>query len=447
MNSVADAGADLFRKSSAKKTTPLMMIAWCEQLLSAAGEASGITLARQIVNGYNALSDSQKLEFFRILKLNYEVDIDEILKLANDFHARQDGDSYSKLFSAVESKRQEIFRRINQAPDGISTLVSMRRDLLHLKREDSSLALVENDLAHLLNSWFNKGFLTLRRIDWNTPAAILEKVIQYESVHEIKGWGDLRGRLAADRMCFAFFHGTMPDEPIIFVEVALVNGMTASIEALIDRERSVTNPSKADTAIFYSINNCHEGLLGIPFGSFLIKQVLLEIRSEFPKIKTFATLSPVPRFRKWLAIMLEDPHGDHVTDVEQNVLELLDQPNWHENETTAKQLRPILIRLAARYFLNAKSGSEPYDPVARFHLRNGAKLARINWLADLSSNGLKQSAGILVNYVYDLDEIVRNHEEYSSNQKIAAAPAIKKLARNRPANNRLPIRPTVGNSD
>lgn len=429
MNTVADAGADLFRKSSGKKTTPAKLSSWCEDLLSAAGEASGITLARQIVNGYAGLSDNEKLEFFRILKINYEVDVDEILKFANDYHAKQDGDSYSKLFSAVESERQEIFRRINQAPNGISTLISMRRDLLRLKREDSSLALVENDLAHLLNSWFNKGFLTLRRIDWNTPAAILEKVIHYESVHEIKGWGDLRGRLAADRMCFAFFHGTMPDEPIIFVEVALVNGMTESIGALIDRERSETNPAKADTAIFYSINNCHEGLLGIPFGSFLIKQVLLEIRSEFPKIKTFATLSPVPRFRKWLARTLEDPQGGHVTDVERNVLELLDQPDWYQNETTAQQLRPILIRLAATYFLYAKSGNEPYDPVARFHLRNGAKLARINWLADLSSNGLKQSAGILANYVYDLDEIIKNHEEYSSNQKIVVAPTIKKLAR------------------
>ncbi len=429
MNTVADAGVELFRKSSVKKITPVMLISWCEELLSTAGEASGITLARQIVNGYAALSDNEKLEFFRTLKSSYEVDIDKIVQFANDFHDKQDGDSYSKLFAAVESKRQEIFRRINQAPDGISTLVSMRRDLLRLQREDSNLTVVEKDLAHLLHSWFNKGFLTLRRIDWNTPAAILEKVIHYESVHEIKGWGDLRRRLAADRMCFAFFHGTMPDEPIIFVEVALVNGMTESIRALIDSERNELDPAKADTAVFYSINNCHEGLLGIPFGSFLIKQVLLEIRSEFPKIKTFATLSPVPAFRRWLARASEDLQVSHVTDDEQKILELIDEPQWYENKSTAQQLRPILIRLAARYFLYAKSGSEPYDPVARFHLRNGAKLERINWLGDLSPNGLKQSAGILVNYVYDLDEIVKNHEEYSSNQKIVVASTIKKLAR------------------
>ena len=429
LNTVADAGVELFRKSSAKKITPVMLISWCEELLSTAGEASGITLARQIVNGYAALSDNEKLEFFRALKSSYEVDSDKIVQFANDFHDKQDGDSYSKLFAAVESKRQEIFRRINQAPDGISTLVSMRRDLLRLQREDSNLTVVEKDLAHLLHSWFNKGFLTLRRIDWNTPAAILEKVIHYESVHEIKGWGDLRRRLAADRMCFAFFHGTMPDEPIIFVEVALVNGMTESIRALIDSERNELDPAKADTAVFYSINNCHEGLLGIPFGSFLIKQVLLEIRSEFPKIKTFATLSPVPAFRRWLARVSEDLQGNHVTDDERKILELIDEPQWYENKSTAQQLRPILIRLAARYFLYAKSGSEPYDPVARFHLRNGAKLERINWLGDLSPNGLKQSAGILVNYVYDLDEIVKNHEEYSSNQKIVVASTIKKLAR------------------
>ena len=429
LNTVADAGADLFRKASARKITPSILVAWCDQLLSAAGEASGITLARQIVNGYNALSDREKLNFFSILRSNYEVDIDEILQFAKNYQEHQDSENYVRLISAVESRRQEIFRRINLAPDGIFTLVSMRRDLLHLKREEPRLALVENDLAHVLTSWFNKGFLTLRRIDWNTPATILEKVIHYESVHEIKGWEDLRRRLAADRMCFGFFHGAMPDEPIIFVEIALVDGLTESIHTLIGSSESELNPVNADTAIFYSINNCHEGLYGIPFGSFLIKQVILQINSEFPKIKTFATLSPVPKFRKWLTKTLEDPKGEFVLDVERKALKLLDEPNWYKDEKKNKQLHPILIRLAAIYFLQAKAGKEPYDPVARFHLRNGAKLARINWCADLSPNGLSQSAGILVNFVYDLEEIVKNHEEYSSSQKVAVAPAIKKLAK------------------
>ena len=429
LHTVADTGAELFRKASAKKTTPSILVAWCDELLSAAGEASGITLARQIANGYKALSDKEKLSFFSALKSNYEVDINEVLQFAKDYQGHPDSESYISLISAVESRRQEIFRRINLAPDGIFTLVTMRRDLLHLKREEPGLALVEVDLAHVLTSWFNKGFLTLRRIDWNTPAAILEKVIHYESVHEITGWEDLRRRLAEDRMCFGFFHGAMPDEPIIFVEIALVDGMTDSIHTLIGDSGLELNPVNADTAIFYSINNCHEGLYGIPFGSFLIKQVILQINSEYPKIKTFATLSPVPRFRKWLVNSLENPDDDVITDIERETLKLLDDPNWYEDESTKQRLRPILTRLAAVYFLKAKAGKEPYDPVARFHLRNGARLARINWCADLSPNGLSQSAGILVNFVYDLEEIVKNHEEYSSNQKIAAAPAIKKLAR------------------
>lgn len=409
-----------------------MLVAWCGDLLSAAGEASGISLARQIVNGYAALSDQEKVQFFNDLKTGYEVDIDEILKFAEKYKQSQDSENYTRLIASVESRRQEIFRRINLAPDGISALVSMRRDLRYLRRREHDLALVENDLAHVLTSWFNKGFLTLRRIDWNTPATILEKVIHYESVHEIKGWEDLRGRLAADRMCFGFFHGAMPDEPIIFVEVALVSGMTESIQTLIGHDRTQLNPAKADTAVFYSINNCHEGLYGIPFGSFLIKQVILEISREFPRIKTFATLSPVPKFRKWIAQTLQEPNDEIVTVAERETLSLLEQPNWHDDETTRQQLHPLMIRLAAIYFLEAKAGKEPYDPVARFHLRNGARLARINWCADLSSNGLDQSAGILVNFVYDLDQIIKNHEEYSSRQKVAAATSIKKLARKQP---------------
>ena len=268
LHSVADAGAEFFRRPSAKRATPEMLISWCNELLSVAGEASGISLARQIVNGYGELSNQDRQQFFQALNTDFDVDADLILSLAKEFQAKQDGGSYGRLFAAVESRRQEVFRRINFAPDGISTLVGMRRDLRQFRRTNPDLAPVENDLKHLLTSWFNKGFLTLRRLDWNTPAAILEKLIQNESVHEITGWQDLRQRLAADRMCFAFFHGAMPDEPIIFVEVALVDGMTESIHTVIDPDRQVLDPDNADTAIFYSINTCHEGLYGIPFGSF-----------------------------------------------------------------------------------------------------------------------------------------------------------------------------------
>ena len=434
LHTVADAGAEFFRRPSAKRATPEMLNSWCNELLSVAGEASGISLARQIVNGYGELSNQDRQQFFQALNTDFDVDADLILSLAKEYQAKQDGGSYGRLFAAVESRRQEVFRRINFAPDGISTLVGMRRDLRQFRRTNTDLAPVENDLKHLLTSWFNKGFLTLRRLDWNTPAAILEKLIQNESVHEITGWQDLRQRLAADRMCFAFFHGAMPDEPIIFVEVALVDGMTESIHTVIDPDRQVLDPDNADTAIFYSINTCHEGLYGIPFGSFLIKQVVLEIMNDYPRVRRFATLSPVPRFRRWLLGAIDDRGSSIATESERETLRSLEEPEWYKDKDTEQRLQPILIRLAANYFLNAKSGNEPYDPVARFHLRNGARLERINWLGDLSANGLRQSFGILVNYVYDLDEIVKNHEEYVVHHKINAASAITKLLRKQASN-------------
>lgn len=428
LNTVADAGLELFRSRATRKaSSPATLVEFCRELLSTLGEASGVALARQIVGAYGSLSDGAKLALFRELRSGFHVDPDNILACAEDYRLTGDDESLSKLQSSVEARRQELFRRINMAPDGTRMLVSLREDLLRHAAAAPELKPVDDDLAHLLASWFNRGFLSLRRIDWDTPASILEKIIAYESVHAITGWDDLRGRLADDRRCFAFFHGALPDDPLIFVEVALVHGLSGSVQPLIDRERPVLRPDTADTAIFYSINNCHRGLKGISFGNFLIKQVVLELQREFPRLRTFATLSPIPIFRHWLSKVLDDPETGIVTDADRKLLEMLDLPEWHRSETG---LKPLLQRLAAIYFLEAKRDGFPYDPVARFHLRNGARLERINWLGDVSGNGMAQSAGMLANYVYDLRSIETNHEDYVVSRNIAVAPAVKRLARN-----------------
>lgn len=426
LNTVADAGLELFRRRSTRKPSPATLVEFCRELLSTLGEASGVALARQIVEGYESLDDGAKLAFFRELRAGFHVDPERILTCADEYRQTGDDESLSRLQSAVEARRQELFRRINMAPEGTGMLVSLREDLLRQVAAAPELKPVDDDLAHLLASWFNRGFLSLRRIDWDTPASILERIIAYESVHAISGWDDLRGRLADDRRCFAFFHGALPDDPLIFVEVALVHGLSDSIQPLIDRARPAIRPDTADTAIFYSINNCHHGLKGISFGNFLIKQVVLELQREFPRLKTFATLSPMPMFRHWLTKVAGDPEAGIVTDGDRKIFEKLDSPDWLRSEI---ELRPLLQRLAAVYFLEAKRDGLPYDPVARFHLGNGARLERINWRGDESANGMAQSAGMLANFVYDLRAIETNHEDYVTNRNIAAAPAVKRLAR------------------
>jgi malonyl-CoA decarboxylase len=275
------------------------------------------------------------------------------------------------------------------------------------------------DLERLLMAWFNRGFLELRRIDWRTSALVLEKLIRYEAVHEIQGWNDLRRRLEADRRCYAFFHPALPDEPIIFIEAALTRGVSEKVQPLLDPDSPVLSPESADCAMFYSITNCQEGLRGVPFGSFLIKQVVEDLGREFPRIRKFATVSPVPGFREWLAASPE-------------LVALrtkLEQPRWWENAVLAEELRQELIPLCARYLLHAKQGREPLDPVARFHLRNGARLEQINWLGDTSVAGMQRSAGLMVNYFYRFAELERNHESYTRDFQIVATSEIQSLAR------------------
>jgi malonyl-CoA decarboxylase len=324
------------------------------------------------------------------------------------------------------------------APGGTAALVAMRRQLLRGLNEHRAWSAIDADLLHLFRSWFNRGFLRLERIDWRTPAIVLEKLIEYEAVHAIAGWGDLRRRLAAaDRRCFGFFHPQLRDEPLIFIEVALTQGMSAQVQPLLDVNSPVADPAGADCAIFYSITNCQQGLRGISFGNLLIKQVAEELKREFPQLKTFATLSPIPGFRRWLAksetrVQLSMHEGG---ERRLALLQAIEQPDWHLGGKSGEEpeaLQKLLMRLCAWYLLHAKRGAEPLDEVSRFHLGNGAALERLNWLGDTSDSGMRRSAGMMVNYVYRLEDVERNHERYFAGHSVVASRAVEKLARKSP---------------
>ena len=428
LNSVADAGRELLRRGSpAGRLRERSPGALCDALLSTRGEASGTALARDVADAYRAMSGAEKHAFFTTLAADYGPDPAAIHAAGDRYKAAPGSDTLMALTAAVEPPRQELFRRINMAPNGTGTIVAMREDLLTLLPDDPSLKAVDVDLVHLFTSWFNRGFLHLERIDWESPAALLQKIMTYEAVHPVAGWADLKRRLAEDRRCFAFFHPALPDEPLIFVEVALVRGMASAVQPLISGSEDTLDSARADTAIFYAINNCRVGLIGISFGNFLIKQVVVELAHELPGLKTFATLSPVPGFRTWLASLVDNADSE-LSAEETTAIGRVSEADWHRNDGAAAELREPLTRLCARYLLEAKSSGRPLDPVARFHLRNGARLERINWLGDVSAKGLAESAGLLVNYVYDPRTIERNHESYVREGKIAASPEIKRLA-------------------
>ncbi len=366
---------------------------------------------------YHALDERGREDFFDIIARAFSPAAEAIGRAADAYRADPSPDNLIALQHAVEPARQELFRRLNMAPGGTAALVEMRRLLLQGTKDRPHWRAVESDLQHLLRSWFNRGFLRLERIDWRTSAMVLEKIIRYEAVHAIEGWRDLRRRLESDRRCFAFFHPQLPDEPIIFIEVALTRGMSAHVQPLLDVRAPVAPTAGADCAVFYSITNCQEGLRGISFGNFLIKQVAEELRREFPHLRRFATLSPIPGFRKWLAAEARSPRRAR-----------REGPAGPRGEVP-EEMQKTVTRLCARYLLHAKSGAEPLDPVARFHLGNGAALERLNWMGDSSESGMARSAGLMVNYVYWLAEVERNHERYFREHTVVAAPAVEKLAR------------------
>lgn len=394
------------------------LVSGCRDLVSILGEASGTALAGDIVQRYLALDDDGKLDVLKRLDREFVPDAEKIAAACRGFLSTPAQDAYLGLAQAIEAPRQELLRRLNMAPGGTAAIVGMRGLLL----SRPGLAGLEYDLLHLLSSWFNRGFLQFERIDWRTSAVVLEKLIAYEAVHAITGWDDLRRRLAPDRRCFAFFHPALPDEPLIFVEVALTHGLASRIRDLIDAPEETDE--KADTAIFYSISNCQSGLAGISFGNFLIKQVVDAIRSELPEIRRFATLSPIPGFGRWLDETLVD---ELPVLLAQEDVEALDRGDWQRDEASRQSLRSALMQLCAAYLLEPGSP----DPVARFHLGNGARVERINWAADPSPKGVDQSGGMMVNYLYAPQQIVANHEAFARHGAVAASSGVSRLAAGR----------------
>jgi malonyl-CoA decarboxylase len=422
---ISERGRSLLRRADPTDEKPDAdgLAELCEALLSGRGEASGTAMAREVLDHYQDLDTGGRLTFFRALVRDFGPDHEKLEKAIESWRAAPDADDTSELHFASEPRRQELIRRLNRAPNGTSDLVAMRADLLTLMNGHKDLAALDRDVVHLLSSWFNRGFLVLRRIDWSTPANILEQIIRYEAVHEIRDWDDLRRRIdPVDRRCYAFFHPALVDAPLIFVEVALTETIPSAIAPLLAVDRQSVPTDRARTAVFYSISNTQRGLGGISFGNFLIKQVVEELRRELPKLDTFVTLSPVPGFMQWLK------QTSDVAEEDREILKALDEPQWYENAETTALLRAVIEPLAAYYFLKARtSKGRLIDPVARFHLGNGARLERINWLGDLSPKGLRESAGVMVNYLYRLEDIEKNHEAFANDDEVVASSAVKRL--------------------
>jgi malonyl-CoA decarboxylase len=393
-------------------------------LLSERSQASGALVARQLHELLGALNASERHGFQRYLAKEFQPDGAALRAAAQRYLADGTAEAAAALARAADPPRQELLRRINMAPGGTGALIAMRSEITAHLRDEPELKLLDADLRHLFASWFNRGFLELRRIDWQSPAAVLEKLIAYEAVHEIKGWDDLRRRLASDRRCFAFFHPALPGEPLIFVEVALVQGLATAMPPLLakktDEEAARAQAAPADTAIFYSISNCQDGLRGISFGNFLIKQVVEELQAEFPQLKQFSTLSPVPGLRRWLAQRLANG-----SDPDAALLPELERDGWWNNPARSETLRAPLLRLCARYL--TRKPSIRIDPVARFHLGNGARLERINWLGNDAPRGIQESFGIMVNYLYDRDTINDNHEAFVRDGTVVRSPEVDAL--------------------
>ncbi len=403
-----------------------------EALLSVRGEASGVAIAREILDGYGSLNAAGRHAFLRILAERFGSDPDRLRRAIAEYESSPGPRTAAALHEAAEPRRQELIRRLNLAPGGTLELVRMREDILAAiaTRSNPDLEAADADFSHLFASWFNRGFLVLKRIDWSSPAEVLEKIIRYEAVHAITSWEGLRRRLEpGDRRCFAFFHPRLADEPLIFVEVALTRALPSSVAPLLS-EKEPVDPGHATTAVFYSISSCLPGLKGVSFGNFLVKQVVEELRRELPSLKTFVTLSPLPGFASWLARERAEGPSGALTPSDREALRLLDHADWTKHAQAVRLLRPVLEATAARYLLEARTPEgRPLDPVARFHLGNGARLERLNWMGDPSPKGLEEGLGFMVNYLYDPARIERNHESFANRGTIVAAPAVRDLLR------------------
>ncbi len=407
----------------------------CTKLLTERGQAVSTALAREALAGYAGLDRPQQLAFFQALLETFSPDPQQVLQAAERYAAEPTADRLAELHQVAEPARQELIRRLNRAPGGTAAILRMREHLQQALREDPSLAAVDGDFRHLLASWFNPGFLQIVRVDWRTPAELLERIIAHEAVHAVQGWDDLRRRLEQDRRCFAFFHPALPEEPLIFVEVALVDVMPEAIGPLLDAQTARGDPRRARVAALYSLNSCQPGLRGVSLGTFLVKQVVDLLAAEFPRLRQFCTLSPIPGFAGWLAARLRQADAGQAPALERALAAVgralgPDHVRLISDHAAAERLQPVreaLLALCATYLLRpGERGEGAQDPVARFHLNNGARLERINWGADSSKRGLRDSFGMMVNYVYEPGAIEKNHDRFV-NGRIAASRQVTSL--------------------
>ena len=426
ISSIADVGQKLFKKSVVKKNDLESIISLCDDLISNKGAAFGITVARDITDLYHTLSPDNKLLFFKKINEKFKPDHNKVNSAIETYKREQNDKNLFKLFVTSEGQRRELFRRMNMSPNGISTIVSLREDLLQILNDNKDLKPLDNDLRELFKSWFNPGFLKLTKITWDTKAAVLEKIIQYERVHKIKDMNELKRRLGEDRRFFSYFHPALDDEPIIFVQVALTNGLGKSIQEIM--KPTTGNEKKYDTATFYSISNCQEGLTRVTLGNFLIKRVIYEIQEELPNIKNFGTLSPIPGFRDWFTTLDEGVIQNILGKIPYSTVSFLRSSSLKVGDGRIVSNKKAIIKLVAHYLMNEKNKKDlPINDVCRFHLGNGAIIEDIVINANVSEVGFNRSFGVMVNYLYELKNIEKNHEDYVNNKNIIISDKLKKL--------------------
>ncbi len=426
ISSIADVGQKLFKKREVKKNDLESIVSLCDDLISNKGAAFGITVARDITDLYLTLTPENKLLFFKKINEKYKPNHSKVNEAINDYKKKQDDKNLFNLFIISEGRRRELFRRMNMSPNGISTIVSLREDLLKVLKNNQELKPLDNDLKELFKSWFNPGFLKLHKITWDTKAAVLEKIMKYERVHEIKNMDELKRRLGEDRRFFSYFHPALEDEPIIFVQVALTNGLGKSIQEIMKPRTG--NDKKYDTATFYSISNCQEGLERVTLGNFLIKRVVYELQEELPNIKKFGTLSPIPGFRDWFSYQDDRKIQTIIGKEPIENISFLKSSDFKIGDTRVLSNKSSLIKIVAHYLMNEKNKKNlPVNDVCRFHLGNGAIIEDIVINANVSETGFKRSFGVMVNYLYELKNIEKNHEDYINNKRVIVSDKIKKI--------------------
>ena len=425
ISSIADAGQKLLNRKDIKKNDIDMILSLCDDLISNKGAAFGITVARDVTKLYQALSSDNKLIFFKKINKKYKASFTEVDEAINLYKISPNEKTLANLFKVSSGKRRELFTRMNMAPNGTSVIIELREDLLKVLKDNKDLKVLDDDLRYLFKGWFNPGFLKLEKITWDTKAAVLEKIIKYERVHQMNDMNELKRRLGEDRRFFSYFHPALDDEPIIFVQVALTKGLGKSIQELM---KPTSNEKKNyDTATFYSISNCQEGLSRVTLGNFLIKRVVYELQEELPHIKNFGTLSPIPGFAEWFSYLEDSKIKNILTDLKDKDLSFLKSKNLKIGDNRIIENKEVLIKLVTHYIVNEKNKDGlPMNDVSRFHLGNGAIVEDIVINANVSEQGFKRSYGVMVNYLYELNNIEKNHEDYMNNKKVIVSDKIKK---------------------